>query len=186
MKSLTSEPTANSVNKKIVHTRYHVSVILGSNWRFEGPICKGSASCFECMCGVESNENARGCSSEHGPDETCPHGACNHRNLSNRVGPCLCGSFQFRLDSRNLIPSFVQFCISNVLWSFRSSEAYYIDCTSGQDRFGNNYTVPFVPTGLPPDNFAQWIECAANEDCARQCVENYRDKYRCVIRTRAC
>ena len=43
---------------------------------------------------------------------------------------------------------------------------------------GVPYTVMYVQPGEYPDNYTQWIECAANSSCARQCVENYLDKFR--------
>ena len=104
---ITSRSGSNAPRTKTVHANASKTTSINTGASSVHEHVYTAFTCFECMCGVESNENARGCSSEHGPDETCPHGACNHRNLSNRVGPCLCGSFQFRLDSRNLIPSFV-------------------------------------------------------------------------------
>ena len=60
------------------------------------------------------------------------------------------------------------------------SEEYYINCTTGVNAMNESYTVPPAPVSDPRVN-EPWINCATDHACARQCVENYIDKYRCGV-----
>ena len=109
-----------------------------------GPECHTLAACMECMCGIESNENARTCGTEHGPDETCTmHGRCNNRDLSNRTGDCLCGSWQI-------------------------SRSYFDACSTGHDPLGNALTVPIADWV----SCAVDVDCATK--CVHNYLNKYR------------
>ena len=59
-------------------------------------------TCAECICGVESNEELRGCGTEHNSaDPACPKGCSRKTGNMVKGAPCYCGAFQITDDYYN-------------------------------------------------------------------------------------
>ena len=63
-----------------------------------------------------------------------------------------------------------------------SSEDYYNECSTGNNSAGVPYMhlLPPVPDADPDPrrNYSDAVDCAVDDACSRQCVENYVDKFR--------